>query len=83
MKRYSIVSTDNAIIDADRVNVGSKMLGRIIFMGAQEGDSVKLGDTLAVLDGSDLNARYSRGRSEVNYLTKSTEVSLINLEKGA
>jgi membrane fusion protein, multidrug efflux system len=50
-------STDDAYIDADRVSVSSKILGRIIKIYAQEGDTVTNGQLLVELDSSDLVAQ--------------------------
>ena len=50
-------STDDAYIDADRVSVSSKILGRIIRINAQEGDTVFPGQLLVELDSSDLVAQ--------------------------
>ncbi len=50
--RYS--ATDDAYIDSDRVSVSSKILGRIISIHAEEGDSVRMGQLLVDLDSSDL-----------------------------
>jgi membrane fusion protein, multidrug efflux system len=47
-------STDDAYIDADRVSVSSKILGRIIKIHAEEGDTVSMGQLLVELDSSDL-----------------------------
>lgn len=50
-------STDDAYIDADRVSVSSKILGRIISIHAEEGDTVSFGKLLVELDSSDLVAQ--------------------------
>ncbi|MCX6242864.1 MAG: HlyD family secretion protein [Bacteroidetes bacterium] len=50
-------STDDAYIDADRVSVSSKILGRIIRIQAEEGDTVYAGQLLVELDSSDLVAQ--------------------------
>ena len=47
-------STDDAYIDADRVAVSSKILGRITGINANEGDTVRAGQLLVSLDSSDL-----------------------------
>lgn len=47
-------STDDAYIDADRVSVSSKILGRIADIRAEEGDTVQEGELLVLLDSSDL-----------------------------
>jgi membrane fusion protein, multidrug efflux system len=54
-KQYTkYYSTDDAYIDADRVSVSSKILGRITVIAVAEGDSVKSGELLVSLDSSDL-----------------------------
>jgi membrane fusion protein, multidrug efflux system len=50
----SYYSTDDAYIDADRVAVSAKILGRITTIYADEGDSVRKGQVLVELDSSDL-----------------------------
>ena len=47
-------STDDAYIDADRISISAKILGRITNINVSEGDSVKRGQLLVVLDSSDL-----------------------------
>jgi membrane fusion protein, multidrug efflux system len=54
-KKY--YTTDDAYIDADRVSVSSKILGRIVKIHAEEGDSVFMGQLLVELDSSDLVAQ--------------------------
>jgi membrane fusion protein (multidrug efflux system) len=55
---YSMyITTDDAHVDADNVTVSSKMLGRIAAIYANEGDTVRKGELLAVLDSSDLIAQ--------------------------
>ncbi len=49
--------TDDAFLDADKVSVSSKMLGRIVSVLAAEGDSVIAGKLLVALDSTDLVAR--------------------------
>ena len=51
------ITTDDARIDADNITIGSKMLGRIVAVYAQEGDVVTKGKLLAELDSSDLTAQ--------------------------
>jgi membrane fusion protein (multidrug efflux system) len=49
--------TDDAYIDADRVSVSSKMLGRIAAAYVAEGDTVVKGQLLVELDSTDLIAQ--------------------------
>jgi membrane fusion protein (multidrug efflux system) len=53
----SYITTDDAHVDADNVSIGSKILGRISAIYFSEGDEVKAGKLLAVLDSSDLVAQ--------------------------
>jgi membrane fusion protein (multidrug efflux system) len=51
------IKTDDAHVETDNVSVSSKILGRITGIYAQEGDSVKKGQLIAVLDSLDLVAQ--------------------------
>ena len=53
------IKSDDAHIDADNVSVSPKSLGRISQIFAQEGDSVKLGQLIVLLDSTDLVAQKS------------------------
>jgi membrane fusion protein, multidrug efflux system len=56
--RYTtFITTDDAYVDADKVAVSSKVLGRIANIYAAEGDSVKKGTLLVELDSSDMVAQ--------------------------
>ena len=88
-------STDDAYIDADRVSVSSKVLGRILRIGAEEGDTVKAGQLLVDIDSSDLVAQCVQAASardqaiaSVTQATakyeldqKNTRVQELNVEK--
>jgi membrane fusion protein, multidrug efflux system len=51
------INTDDAHVEADNVAVSSKMLGRISQIFAVEGDFVKRGQLLVVIDSTDLIAQ--------------------------
>lgn len=51
------IKTDDAHLDADVVGVSPKILGRISQLMVDEGDSVKPGELIAVLDSTDLLAQ--------------------------
>ena len=51
------ISTDDAYIDADKVALGSKILGRLTNVTLAEGDSVKKGMVLAEIDSTELVAQ--------------------------
>ena len=51
------IKTDDAHVETENLSIGSKILGRISQLYAAEGDSVKQGQLLAVLDSADLVAQ--------------------------
>jgi membrane fusion protein, multidrug efflux system len=89
------LKTDDAYIDADKVSVSSKILGRITGIYADEGDTVREGMLLVTLDSSDLVAQRTQAltardqaiaalnQTLARYALdqKSTKVQEINLEK--
>jgi membrane fusion protein (multidrug efflux system) len=91
------ITTDDAHVDADNVSIGSKILGRISAIYANEGDVVKQGTLLADIDSSDLHAQRNQSvalkvqalanfaQSEVKFSSdqKGIRVLEINLERAA
>jgi membrane fusion protein, multidrug efflux system len=91
------ITTDDAHVDADNVSIGSKILGRLTAVYVNEGDTVKQGALLAVLDSSDLVAQRNQSlalraqsianlsQSQVKYSSdqKGIRVLEINLERAA
>jgi membrane fusion protein, multidrug efflux system len=95
-KDYSMyITTDDAHVDADNVSVGSKILGRISALYANEGDQVKQGALLADLDSTDMVAQRNQSvaiksqskanlaQAETKYSSdqKSIKVLEINLDR--
>jgi len=95
-KNYtSFEKTDDAYIDADRVSVSAKMLGRITSLYAAEGDPVTMGMLLVELDSTDLVAQKMQAVASINqaeasasqmiakleYDTRNTQVQEVILEK--
>src|SRR5450759_3428051 len=93
---YSMyISSDDAHVDADNVSVGSKIIGRISAIYANEGDFVKQGTLLADIDSSDFIAQRNQSlalkaqalanlnQTEVKYNSdqKSIKVLEINVER--
>jgi membrane fusion protein, multidrug efflux system len=75
------VSTDDAYIDADRVSVSTKILGRIDQLQADEGDSVKQGQILVRLDDSDLRAQEAQAKAALSFAHENVLLAKVNLEK--
>ncbi|MGD0590695.1 MAG: HlyD family secretion protein [Bacteroidota bacterium] len=75
------VSTDDAYIDADRVSVSAKILGRIDLLTADEGDSVRQGQILVRLDDSDLRAQEAQAKASLVFARENISLAKVNLEK--
>jgi membrane fusion protein, multidrug efflux system len=77
----TVIATNDAFIAADEVSVSSRVPGRIVVLGAEEGDTVHRGDTLLRLDDEDLLANMQKARASVRFLERSAEAAAIGLEK--
>jgi len=75
------VSTDDAYIDADRVSVSAKILGRIDQLTADEGDSVRQGQILVRLDDSDLRAQEAQAKASLTFARENISLAKVNMEK--
>jgi membrane fusion protein, multidrug efflux system len=75
------VSTDDAAIDSDHVNVTAKTLGRISRLLAAEGDKVESGKALVLLDDTDLRAQETQAAASLNFANRNVELSKINLDR--
>ncbi len=64
------ISTDDAYVDANQVDVSTKILGRITELTADEGDTVGEGELLVQLDDSDLKAQEAQ---EIQNIAQSEE----------
>lgn len=79
--QLAYVSTDDAIIDSNRLSVSSKILGRITDLTVDEGDSVQQGQLLVQLDSTDLKAQEIQARASLNLARESINLSAVNLSK--
>lgn len=75
------ISTDDAYIDGDRVNISAKMLGRITDLYFDEGDTVKQGDLITVLDSSDICAQKKEAEAQLNLTKENIKLAKVRLEK--
>jgi len=78
VRQNTFIGTDDAYIDSNRATISSRLLGRITVLGADEGDSVKAGDTLVKLDDIDLKAQLMKAEATYRYLTRNVEISTVN-----
>ena len=77
--QLAYVSTDDALIDSNRLSVSSKILGRITELTVDEGDSVKQGQLLVQLDSTDLKAQEIQASAALNLARESIKLSRVNL----
>ncbi|MGA2976714.1 MAG: HlyD family secretion protein [Spirochaetia bacterium] len=75
------VSTDDAIIDANHVNISAKMLGRIKSLEAAEGSPVQPGQLLVSLDDTDLRAQETQAAASLTYAKDNLVLAKVNLDK--
>jgi membrane fusion protein, multidrug efflux system len=75
------VSTDDAYIDGNSVSLGSKILGKIVKLSVDEGDSVKTGQVLVNLDDSDLKAQEEQAKAVLVHSNESVVLAKTNLDK--
>lgn len=75
------VSSDDAFVDADRLELSSKILGRVVHLYFDEGDTVKAGQLVAELDSTDLIARLNQAKTALNVAHTSIELANVNVEK--
>jgi membrane fusion protein (multidrug efflux system) len=77
----NFVSTDDAFVDADRVSISAKVLGRISRLTVDEGSAVKKGDILVQLDDSDLRAQLEQAKANLTLARESLPLSRVNLAR--
>jgi membrane fusion protein (multidrug efflux system) len=75
------VTTDDAFIDANRVAVSSKILGRIDTLTVSEGDTVRGGEVLVRLDDTDLRAQQIQARSTLALALENIALANVSLRK--
>ena len=73
------VSTDDAYIDGNRMVISAKVLGRIVQLNVDEGDTVQQDQLLVVLDDSDLQADLARARTNIDYARQSSDLARVDL----
>ena len=77
----NFVSTDDAYVDADRVSISPKVLGRIVLLTVDEGSGVKQGDLLVRLDDTDLQSQVEQAKSNIAFAQNSLPLAKVNLDR--
>jgi membrane fusion protein (multidrug efflux system) len=79
----NFVSTDDAYVDADRVSISPKVLGRIVLLTVDEGIRVKQGDLLVRLDDTDLQSQVEQAKANLAFAQNSLPLAKVNLDRAA
>ncbi len=74
-------STDDAFIDGNRVSISAKMLGRIVQLAADEGDTVRQGEAVVKLDDADLRAQEAQSEAALEDARQSIGLAAVNLQR--
>ncbi len=72
------ISTDNAFIDANRMTVSAKILGRIAELSMKEGDPVSYGQILVKLDDSDLKAQLEQAKTAIVLASENIKLAKVS-----
>lgn len=75
------VSTDDAYVDANSVAISTKMLGRIIYLGTDEGDTVRAGQVLVRLDDRDLRAEEASAQAGLQLAEQSVPLVQVQVNR--
>jgi membrane fusion protein (multidrug efflux system) len=77
------ISSNDAFIDADRVSVSPKVLGRIAELTVDEGSPVREGQVLVRLDAATLRSQIEQARADLGLAEKSLPVAKVALDRAA
>ncbi len=81
IKHSEYVTTDDAYVDAYKVNVSSQIPGRIVTLFIHEGDQVKQGELLARLDSTDYVARMQQAEVNLKEAKLGIELARVKMEQ--
>jgi membrane fusion protein (multidrug efflux system) len=79
----NFVSTDDAYLDANRVSISPKVLGRIVVLTVDEGDHVKQGGLLVRLDETDLQAQVEQAKASLAFAQDSLPLAKVNVDRAS
>ena len=81
VNKRDFVSTDDAMIDANRVSVSAKMLGRIQNLMVDEGDSVQHGQILVKLADTDLRAQEAQAQAALVLAQENVTLAKVSMKR--
>jgi HlyD family secretion protein len=75
------IAFGNGRLEADEIDIQTKFAGRILQLLADEGDLVKAGQTLAIMDTRDLEASLKKAEAQVRQAQKAVDEANSNVEQ--
>lgn len=81
IQKTRFITTDDAYITANKLNLSPQIMGRVMALYAGEGDAVKKGELLVALDSSDIKARLNQGMTSLNNARLGIELAKVRLEQ--
>lgn len=81
LKLRGVVETDDATVEGNRMIVSTKVFGRITVLGADEGDTVHVGDLLVQLDDADLRSRIAQAEARLLLANESVKLVEVNVQR--
>ncbi len=75
------ISTDDAYIDANRVSISPKILGRITHLTVDEADTVVIGQLLVQLDDTDIRAQKDQAVASLRLAEEGVTLARVNLAR--
>ena len=81
VEKVGFVSTDDAYIDANKLNLSPQIMGRVVALYADEGAVVRKGELLAALDSSDMKARLNQAVTSLNNVRLGIKLAQVRLEQ--
>ncbi len=79
--KVGFVSTDDAYIDANKLNLSPQIMGRVVALYADEGDVVRKGELLAALDSSDMKARLNQAVTSLSNTHLGIKLAQVRLDQ--
>ncbi len=74
------ISTDDAYVDANQLDISAKILGRITELAVDEGDTLTQGELLVWLDDSDLKAQENQEMQNITLSEQNVSLTQVALE---
>ncbi len=81
VRKTGFVETDDAYITANKLNLSPQIMGRVMALYADEGDVVKKGELLAVLDSSDMKSRLSQAETSLSVARLGIDLAKVRMEQ--